>query len=64
MDQNADITGGQMSPVIRFCRRPTDGHKLLKLVFAHATVDLSGNIQNRMLEEAVKRGSATTVEVL
>jgi hypothetical protein len=32
-------------------------------MFDHAPVDLSEDIKNRMLEEAVKRGSAATVKV-
>jgi hypothetical protein len=36
----------------------------MKLMFDHAPVDLSEDIKNRMLEEAVKRGSAATVKLL
>ena len=47
-------------PLLRLCRRTVDGCQLLKLV---GPLSVSQDFKNKMLEEAVKRGSSSTVEV-
>ena len=47
-------------PLLRLCRRTVDGCQLLKLV---GRLSVSKDFKSKMLEEAVKRGSSSTVEV-
>lgn len=48
-------------PLLRLCRRPCDGDKLLESVGLEK-VPLA--YKNRMLEEAIKGGSESTVKVV
>lgn len=48
-------------PLVRLCRRQVDGEELLKCV--DLDVECALDLKNRMLEEAVKRGSVGTVKV-
>ena len=49
-------------PLVRLCRRTLDGHELLEM-FSRSLTSISQKFRNRMLEEAIRRGSFSTARV-